>query len=262
MKKAILTLISASLLMSAIAQVEAGLAYNFGFNATKPTSKTIESNGLGVVNSVGLTLNFPVNNKISLATGLEFDFESIKYAVTAGNALYYNYSDVDIILKEQIYEVSSLYRLTERKYKLIYGTIPTMLLFRTKPVGDYRYYGKFGARTSFLLSSSVFDKGFSVGPAMSESAQENNDMKSPRDILFVRSSLGLALGTEWNFTGDTWLFAELGFYYGITPIHFGSSLNGDEEKKMSLFRITPNSNDYMNLSSKQKQILLKIGILF
>jgi hypothetical protein len=197
-----------------------------------------------------------------LATGLEFDFESIKYAVTAGNALYYNYSDVDIIQKGQVNVASSLYRLTERKYKMIYGTIPTMLLFRTKPVGDYRYYGKFGARTSFLLSSSVFDKGFLVGPAFSETAQENNDMKSARDILFVRSSLGLALGTEWNFTGDTWLFAELGFYYGITPIHYGKSLSGDEEKNMSLFRITPNSNDYMNLSSKQKQILLKIGILF
>lgn len=262
MKKAILTLISASLLMSSNAQVEAGLAYNFGFNATKPTTKTIESNGLGVVNSVGLALNFPLNNKISLATGLEFDFESIKYAVTAGNALYYNYNDVDIIRKGQINEISSLYRLTERKYKTIYGTIPTMLLFRTKPVGDFRYYGKFGARTSFLLSSSVFDTGFLVGPAFSETAQENTDMKSSKDLFFLRSSIGLALGTEWNFTGETWLFAELGFYYGITPIHFGKSLTGDEEKNMSLFKITPGDYDYMNLAAKQKQILLKIGILF
>jgi hypothetical protein len=262
MKKAGLTLLLTAILGISFSQVEAGLSYNFGVNTTKPTTKIIESNGLGVVNSVGLTLNFPMNNKISLATGLEFDFESIKYAVTAGNALYYNYNDVDIIQKGQINEISSLYRLTERKYKMIYGTIPTMLLFRTKPVGDYRYYGKFGVRSSFLLSSSVFDKGFLVGPALSETAQENNDMKSARDILFVRSSLGLALGTEWNFTGETWVFAELGFYYGITPIHYGSSLNGDEEKKMSLFRITPNNNDYMNLSSKQKQILLKIGILF
>lgn len=262
MKKAMLTIITASLLMNVYAQVEAGLTYNFGLNSTKPTTKSIESNGLGVVNSVGLTLNFPLNNKISLATGLEFDFESIKYAVSAGNALFYNYNDADIIQKGQLNEISSLYRLTERKYKMIYGTIPTMLLFRTKPIGDFRYYGKFGARTSFLLSSSVFDKGFLVGPAMSETAQENTDMKSARDILFVRSSLGIALGTEWNFTGETWMFAELGFFYGITPIHFGKSLTGDEEKNMSLFNITSNGFDYMNIAARQKQILLKIGILF
>jgi hypothetical protein len=262
MKKAILTLIGTSLLGLSFSQVEAGLSYNFGVNSTKPTSKTIESNGLGVVNSVGLTLNFPLNNKISLATGLEFDFESIKYAVTAGNALYYNYNDVDIIRKGQINEISSLYHLTERKYKMIYGTIPTMLLFRTKPVGDYRYYGKFGARTSFLLSSSVFDKGFLIGPGLFETAQENTDMKSSKDLFFLRSSIGLALGTEWNFTGDTWMFVEIGYFYGITPIHQGKSLTGDEEKNMSIFKITPNGYDYMNFAAKQKQILLKIGILF
>lgn len=262
MKKAGLTLLLTAILGISFSQVEAGLSYNFGVNTTKPTTKIIESNGLGVVNSVGLTLNFPLNSKISLATGLEFDFESIKYAVTAGNVLYYNYNDVDIIQKGQINEISSLYRLTERKYKMIYGTIPTMLLFRTKPVGDYRYYGKFGARSSFLLSSSVFDKGFLIGPGFSETEQVNSDMKSARDILFVRSSIGLALGTEWNFTGDTWLFTELGFYYGITPIHYGKSLTGDEEKNMSLFKISPNGYDYMNLAARQKQILLKVGILF
>jgi hypothetical protein len=87
-------------------------------------------------------------------------------------------------------------------------------------------------------------------------------MKSSKDLFFLRSSIGLALGTEWNFTGETWLFAELGFYYGITPIHYGKSLTGDEEKNMSLFKMTTGGYDYMNLAAKQKQILLKIGILF
>jgi len=141
-----------------------------------------------------------------------------------------------------------------------------MLLFRTNMIGDFRYYGKFGARTSFLLSSQVNDKGFKIdGDTLggTPTALNNNGMKAKGDMFFMRSTVGLAAGAEWNFTGNTSVFAEIGFYYGFTPVHYGDAITGDDkERDMTMFQNINNTNDYLHFSAKQKQIVLKVGILF
>jgi hypothetical protein len=268
MKKLVLSIVCAGLAYGAMAQstadkkVQAGIAYQFGLNYNKPGTKVIDRNGVGVANSIGLTLNFAFTPNIALATGLEFDFESFKYDVTSVNSIYYRYTDTKIFQKQDG-TAADLYRLTSRKQKAIYGTIPTMLLFRTNPIGDFRYYGKFGARTSFLLGNTIFDDGFNVttdglGNTV-ETAQSNDDMKAAGDMFFVRSTIGIAAGTEWNFTGSTSLYAEAGFYYGFTPVHNV----GNNVDKMTLFKYDASMNqDYLRFSSKQKQILIKVGILF
>ena len=91
--------------------------------------------------------------------------------------VYYRYTDTEIFRKEETPSNSTLYRITDRKQKAIYGSIPTMLLFRTNAIGDFRYYGKFGARTSFLLGNTINDKGFNLdGDTLggAEVAQTNN----------------------------------------------------------------------------------------
>ncbi len=276
MKKAILSLICASAILSAAAQettdkkVQAGIAYQFGLNFNKPGTKNIERNGVGVQNSIGLTANFKLTDNIAFSTGLEFDFESFKYRISTAIPVYYNYKDTKILQKEEDETGSSLYHLTERKYKTTYLTIPTMLLFRTNPIGDFRYYGKFGARTSFLVKSVADDQGFMVNGGIqggTETSFENNGMKTPGDLFFLRSTVGIGGGAEWNFTGNTSLYAEAAFYYGFTPVHYGKAVTGNDDfRDATLYTSGANNgtgnDEYFLLKANQKQIVIKIGILF
>jgi len=270
MKNFLCSFLALSLTVGAFAQddtkVQAGITYQTGMNFNKPGTKLISRDGVGASNSIGLVLNFPFTANIGLSTGLEFDFDSWKYDVSASSPVYYRYIDTKILKKQDSQTGSTLYHLTDRKQKAIYGTIPTMLLFRTNPIGDFRYYGKFGARTSFLLGNTIFDKGFNLtGDTIggTEVAQTNNEMKAKGDMFFLRSTIGIAGGAEWNFTGNTSIYAEIGFHYGFTPVHYGEAVTGDDkERDMTLFQMNNGTADYTTLAAKQKQVLLKVGILF
>jgi len=272
MKKILLSVVCASFALSLSAQevaakkVQMGLAYQFGLNFNKPGTKVIERDGAGVQNMIGMNLNFSFNQNIGLSTGLEFDFESFKYDVVTTSPIYYRYIDSKILQKEESITGSKLYNLQNRKQKAIYATIPTMLLFRTNMLGAFRYYGKFGARTSFLLSNTINDIGFNLtGDSLngSQVAFNNSNMKAKGDMFFLRSTIGLAGGAEWNFTGNTSIFAEIGFYYGFTGVHRGDAIGGDDkERNMTMFQQVNGTSDYLNFAAKQKQIVLKIGILF
>ena len=270
-------------------KVNMGLAYQLGLNFMKPGTKRIEKDGVGVQNAFGLNINFNFNENIGFATGLEFDFESYKVAmVPAVGGNYYLYSDSKIIQESDLEDNNEnmskykLYELTGRKYKTIYATIPTMLMFRTNALGEFRYYGKFGARTSFLVKSTKTDQGnifnsdatgadiddMILNPgSYTKTNSEMEGMKTPygNDVSFIRCALGLAGGAQWNFTGNTMLFAELGFYYGLTPIN----VEGKGQKKTLFSRdpgssasLTDGSSDYFGLKTTQTQFCLKIGILF
>ncbi len=274
-------------------KVNMGIAYQLGLNFTKPGTKRIDKDGVGVQNAFGLNINFNFNENIGFATGLEFDFESYKVSMNTLNGTnYYLYSDSKIIQEEDLGEnyvdigKYKVFELTGRKYKNIYATIPTMLTFRTNALGDFRYYGKFGARTSFLIKSTRNDVGNIFGlvgggtvtgadiddiilnpSSYTKSTSEMEGMKTPygNDVSFIRCSLGLAGGAQWNFTGNTMLFAELGFYYGLTPINIEG---GGKNKTMfnrnpgSSTSIADGSSDYFGLKTTQTQFCLKIGILF
>ena len=262
-------------------KVNMGIAYQLGLNFTKPGTKRIDKDGVGVQNAFGLNININFNENIGFATGLEFDFESYKVSMnTLNGSNYYLYSDSKIIQEEDLgdnYENIDKYKvfeLTGRKYKNIYATIPTMLTFRTNALGDFRYYGKFGARTSFLVKSTRNDVGnmfesnvngsdiddiIANPSSYPKSSTEMEGMKTPygNDVSFIRCSLGLAGGAQWNFTGNTMLFAELGFYYGLTPINIEGG-----GKNRTLFNRAGGGNDYFGLKTTQTQFCLKIGILF
>lgn len=269
MKKIILSLAIFGFAFGSQAQsdkkVKAGLAYQFGMNFTKPGTNNITKNGVGVQNAIGLNLLFKGNGSIGFATGLEFDFESYKYAMKPDT--YYWFSDKDVRYKEEGTSGASLFQLEERKYKNVYVTIPTMLSFETNPIGDFVYYGKFGLRTSVLIKSTSEDQGFTFennNVLLNSAATENTGMKTGwgNDVFSLRSTIGLCGGAQWNFTGNTNLFAELGFYYGITPIHN----TGKNEENMSLWKIEEISGTptqvYFRPKSNLSQLCLKVGILF
>lgn len=279
MKKLILSIVCAGFASGMHAQtedkkVQLGLAYQFGMNFNKPSTGLIERDGVGGHNALGINLNWNITTNVGLMLGAEFDFESFKYKVTAADPIYYRFIDKEIQKKENTEEnmtagtPSTLYNITNRRQKAIYGSIPVMLLFRTNAIGACRYYGKGGVRLSFLTGNTINDQGFRLtGDTLggTKVALENEDMKVKSDMVFFRGSVGVAGGVQWNFTGSTVMFAELGFYYGFTPIHYGDALTGDDkERDMHLFQRkgTPVADDYLTFGAKQKQIVLKIGVLF
>jgi hypothetical protein len=188
--------------------------------------------------------------------------------------LYYYYNDTEIYPKSEylngnaVYAPSGkLFNVIERKEKPIYLTIPTMLMFRTKFIGYFRYFGKFGVRNSFLLSSEIYDKGYVDGAG---ELTDNSKVRSAvRDLSLYKGFVGISGGAEWNFSGSTCLVAELGYYYGFVDVNRGKAWTGDAEKNMTIFNGTNGvyssgvaPTGFTALPFRQNQLLFKLSILF
>lgn len=246
--------------------VQAGFVFSGGMLLTQFSTGQIQSDGLGGSFGVGMGLNYNFKPNIGFYTGLEFNFESFKYSPTAGNDFYYDYNDKEILLnKDDQNNAEGRMLLSSRKQSPIALTIPTMLIFRTNFIGYFRYYGKFGLRTSFVVNQTVTDKGDRITfgediPVVQENV-EMEKMKASSDLLFIRLAAGMALGSEWNFIGSTSLTFEAGFYYTFTP-HF-SGHGKDDRNSSSLYNINEDaSRTYRSFKANQMLIEFKIGLLF
>lgn len=267
MKKILFTLISFAIVASSIAQdaadksFQAGLVFGAGMNFQKMGTEQMNSNGAGSDLTIGGNMNIMFNETIGLTTGIEFDFNTTKFKPGTAN-VYYLYNDKKIEEYSADQSGKQLYQLQSRKQKATYLTIPTMLLFRTNFIGYMRYFGKFGLRSSFLLSQKINDEGFDFDPdnvlGVSTPVSKEN-LVAKNEMFFFKSSVGIAGGAEWNFVGTTCLVAEIGYYYGITPLFYNrkdpylftaAGLNGTSQD-------VPFSN-----KATQSQLQLKISILF
>lgn len=255
-------------------KIQAGLVAGFGLNFQKMDTKLLATNGVGTDLTIGANINFSFNETIGFCTGVEFDFESLKYKEGI-SPVYYRYSDSKILTSEEAssgeYDDNELFRLTERKQKPIYLTVPTMILFRTNFIGYVRYFGKFGLRSSVLLSNKTFDTGMNfngdinpvieAGLGMTESGTNDNMTSSKSEMIFFKSAVGLAGGAEWNFIGSTSLVAEIGYYYGFMPLYWNKSANDRYLFNTDGFG-NATEEDYFSNKARQSQLQLKVSILF
>lgn len=301
MKKIILTLIGAGLFANSFAQdmpekkVQAGIVFGTGMNFQKMGTKKLESGGVGSIFTIGANANVRLGENIGLCTGLEFDFSSWSYK--AVDPTYYRYDDTNILKYEdsdnaekfntdentssalgsfsKTDSTESIYSMTQRKHKIIYGTIPLMFTFKTNYFGAFRYFGKFGLRTGFALSSKINDEGGVVSRGTSDGDEifktkneDNLNMKARNEVFFLKSAVGIAAGTEWKFTSSTSLLVEVGFYYGITPLHVTISSDKPDNNhlynNMNLNTVdnVSETNSYFASKATQNQLMLKVGILF
>lgn len=286
MKKLVFAIVSIALVGSANAQeaadrkFQAGLVFGTGLNFQKMGTKLMENDGAGSDLLIGGNMNIMFNETIGLTTGVEFDFNTTKYKPGSSN-VYYTYNDntIEEVADGQLNEFGNvnytdkqLFQLENRKQKATYLTIPTMLIFRTNFIGYFRYFGKFGLRTSFLLSQKNNDSGINLDEmatdpyTSSNVIVDNTNMKSKNEMFFFKSAVGIAGGAEWNFTGTTCLVAEIGYYYGFTPLYYNRNspylfTAGQSNGSAS---VTDPSGTDVPFSNKatQSQLQLKISILF
>jgi len=271
MKKILLLIAGISFGMNSMAQdaegkeVQAGLVFGTSILMQNVTSDYFQKGKVSSDLSIGMNVNFSLTESLVFCTGVEFDFESLKYQSKSNNGLFYVYegkniipqSDVDVLNTNQ-----NVYQMDSRVQKATYLTIPTMLQFRTNFIGYFRYFGKFGLRNSFLVKSTINDEGFipSLIPPINTDPRE--DMRAKNDLFFMKSAVGMSLGAEWNFVGTTCLVAELGYYYGFTPLH--TQWNTDPNKTKNYYYSYNSAGDkvQVNNAAQQGQLQFKLSILF
>ena len=136
-------------------KVQAGLTFNAGANFLSPGTTKITSEDAGFVGSIGIAMHssFKSSENLGLSTGLDFDFGRNSYNPTS--ITYVDYVEGEVMTQENAGSATGTMRLQSRELKTIKLSIPLMLMFRTNFIGDFRYFGKFGLRNSFLLSSGL-----------------------------------------------------------------------------------------------------------
>ncbi len=236
-------------------RVQAGLTSNLGMNLLTMGTTRMEANGLGGNFSIGIVMHsaFKSSKNLGIATGLDFDFATTKYSTNVPT--FYRYTDTEILQNEQ--SGGTLFSLTDRNQKSTYVSVPLMLLFRTEFIGDFRYFGKFGIRNSFMVANKFNDYGQNV--LGTTEMIENNNMKAQGEAFFYQGSIGLSAGAEWNFVGSTCLMLEGGYYYGITPQYLDR-----KENKQTLSTVDNSTLQtiYFSNKSTMSQILIRISLLF
>tara|TARA_B100000524_G_C23644225_1_gene367849 strand:- start:1061 stop:1900 length:840 start_codon:yes stop_codon:yes gene_type:complete len=252
-------------------KVQAGLTFNAGANFLSPSSNKIEVEGGGSVLSIGLNLHSALKSSqnLAIATGLEFDFGKNSYKPNSSDALSYTYVDYlqdDVILTNEEAADADTYetmQLVSRKVSTTKLTIPLMLLFRTNFIGDFRYFGKFGIRNSFLLSHNIADDGFATTLGIPNGTEVSTSlMRSPGEMFIYNGSIGLSAGAEWNFVGSTCLVLEAGYYYGITPFFIDRKDSNKTMYNIGTELILPPARNYYSASARQNQLIFKLSILF
>lgn len=278
MKKIIFTLLGFGFITSLSAQeafdkkMQFGIVLGTGLNMNK-TSTLLNRDGAGFDNTLGLNFNYNLNPTLTVTSGLEFDFESFKY--TPKDSVFYYFQDNEITKKEFLDTANmgsqDLFMLTNRQYKMNYLTIPVFLTLKTKAFGNMMYFGKFGTRISMKVGGRINDVGATfAGDSLTgtkTSEVENTNMVLQDDIKFLKMNAGVSGGVMWNFSGSTMLVAELGYYFGLTQIHMGERLTGDDKKRSYTLIDAGKDNSLENYkwaapAAKQSQLLLKFTLFF
>jgi len=270
MKKLLTLSLIVGLIFNANAQdaskkkVLAGLTLGGAINLNDPQTNSIDANAGGDF-VVGMALDWNFSDNIALATGIEFDFN--RFRTSYNEAVYFDYRDKEI-LQFKDYDPENIendFLVNERQHQSIYLSIPIMLKFQTNFMGYMRYYGKFGIRNSFMLSTRTNNFGQAFDETEFLDITQLDEMISPGTMSIYKGAIGISGGAEYNISGNTVLVAELGYYYGFTEIfQQEGALVGDDQKNLSLYQI-PEPNDervYYAPSMRQGQLLLKVSVLF
>jgi len=241
---------------------QAGLVAGVGMNFQKMGTKLIDKNGMGFDRFVGGNFVKMFNETIGFVSGVEFEFSTARF-MTSNKLAYYYYNDNKIINVSEREKAKNIFRLSERKQRSTYLTIPTVLVFRTNYVGYMCYFGKFGMRHGFLLGQKSNDTGETTDLTdetfqkfKNYSSVEQKDMRSANEMLFYKGSVHISGGFDWNFMGGTCLVVEIGYNYGITPLFYNRN-------NPYLYTYEENGNK-LSFSNKATQgsLHLKASLLF
>lgn len=200
-------------------------------------TKVMANDGAKLKFALGLITEFRIAKNYSFVTGIEFP------SLTGGN-LDFKSDSVNYIPSDDTVP----FFVNSRSYNLQYVELPILLKLKTNEIGYMTYFGQLGGLVSIRTKARAEDEGRSFG-SLSTSKKEDVDVL--KDILFVRASLTIGGGVEYNLSGNTSLVGSLSYVYGLTNVFKSESellsegLNGTYKQKATV-----------------DQVVLTIGILF
>ncbi|MFT5336659.1 MAG: hypothetical protein ACJAY8_000867 [Sphingobacteriales bacterium] len=159
------------------------------------------------------------------------------YAFTTG------FSVMNSGIKDQLWEKENeSYTKYNRKIKIQYIEIPTILKLKTNEIGYMTYYGNIGLSSGFRLKST-FEKSFGDQKVDSGNAKEETSI--------FRSALVIGGGMEYNVSGSTNILVGINYHNGFTNV-----LKGDGVAENNGVFTIEKQKAYANF------VELKLGIFF
>lgn len=102
-----------------------------------------------------------------------------------------------------------------RAHKLQYITIPLLLKMRTDEIGYMSYFGAIGIDAGFRTRARSNDEFTWIGGSGPEN---QNDVNIASRVALLRLALNVSAGAEYNLSGNTNIYAALGWHNGFTNL--------------------------------------------
>jgi len=197
--------------------------YYFGLKAApqiswmRPNTDSYTSEGAKIGFAWGFIAEFNFTENHCIATGFNMQFNGGKLKFPG----------------MQTTGSDTLYGDISRNYALKYIEVPLTLKMRTNAINNMKYFGRIGLGTAFKIGAKATDE-FTAG-LTSPGEKANYD-----DIAFVRESLIVGMGVEYQPKGGPVLGAELSFNNGFTNILTGNNTvdpSVSEKANLNLFEL-------------------------
>lgn len=219
-----------------------GLNLSPNINWLKANSENLKSDGQNLGFNFGVTADFNITENYAFATGVNI--------IRTGGEL--QYPDVQVITSPNGTK-SEVGGKTKADINLRYIEVPLTLKLSTNEIGYITYYGQFGLGLGFNFDATA-DLEFTYPGSTATVSRSDVDYKD--EINFLRTSLIVGVGAEYNLSGNTSLLMGLSFNNGFSNVLSednydadanGNGVPGDRNKDFKAI------NNYL---------VLNLGVLF
>jgi len=172
-----------------------------GINWLKTNSKDFSNDGSALKFNWGFVSDFQFAEKYFFSTGFN--------VLSMGGKM--NYPDFIKTGNDTIGKFGNLHR----DFSIKYLEIPFSIKMKTRQFGYLTYFGQIGMGLGMRLTAYSDDDFYLTG---SSTAISTNDNKIEDQLNFLRLSMILSAGVEYNLGGSTSLFGAFTFNNGFTNI--------------------------------------------
>jgi hypothetical protein len=212
----------------------------------------------------GLNLEYCFSNIACLLTGIGGDFEGGKYSFRTEENYHVGYwtdEAGEVIKPSDVNDKSLGYRVTERRVKTTYASVPLILKLSTQEYSGVKYFGMFGGELSYRVNSKANDTYYETlfykNDTLRTKAEsgELSDININPQTWFMRISFNAGMGMEYRVAGTTAMFVSINYFRNLTNYM-------KEESKYMFYSIENGSYKYVKSRLFITGIRFNVGIMF